>query len=129
MAGLEPLTNATPRVGNQDERGVEGQPDYDAQAVTLQERFSGRFASERVPAADGACAGMLDAAAAFYDRTLEEPQRAEAAKRLRETRKADQAACVEETSPRAATCARWLLTDGDGELAWALDQCSRAFPR
>ncbi len=118
-----------PRVGNQDERGVKGQPDYDAAAHTLRERFMDRFRNEGVPDATVACRQMFEAADALYQRALEDlNQRKATAARLQTTRQADLTECVRETSPQAAMCATQLLSEGDGELPWALDQCTRAFP-
>jgi hypothetical protein len=117
-------------VGNDDPRGAGTQPDYDAAALTLRERFEPGFREDGVPEVADACAAMLDAALEYYGDTIDLAQERERAlTRLRSTRGEDESACRAQTSARAAVCAATLLREREGELAWAVDQCSRAFPR
>ena len=121
---------AQPRVGNPSNTGMDTVPDWNALAVELRERVGPRMPDPLPTDLEGACAGMLDEALAFYVETELNPEHQ---KRLRaqmaDTRNADFQACVAETSIAAATCVTILLGDRNAEFPWLLDQCSRAYPR
>ncbi len=112
------------RVGNQV-RGVEAQPDYDAEAEEIRQRVADKLPAP-LPSAKAACNTMLGAAVSMYRRVDGEGARSVAL--LEATRDADQAACEAETSAAAAACVAVLITAEGGEFAWLLDQCSRAYP-
>jgi hypothetical protein len=112
------------RVGNQV-KGVEAQPDYDAEAEEIRQRVEGALPSP-LPSTKAACNTMFDTVLAVYRRIDGEGARSVAL--LEATRDADQAACEAETSATAAACVAVLISRDGGEFAWLLDQCSRAFP-
>ncbi len=112
------------RVGNQV-RGVEAQPDYDAEAEEIRQRVEGKL-PRPLPSVKAACNTMLGAAISMYRRVDGEGARSVAL--LEATREADQVACEAETSATAAACVAVLITAEEGEFAWLLDQCSRAYP-
>lgn len=112
------------RVGNQV-KGVEAQPDYDAEAEQIRQRVEGLLPSP-LPSAKAACNTMFDAAISSYRRADGDGARSVAL--LEATRTDDQAACEAETSAAAAACVAVLITRDGDEFAWLLDQCSRAFP-
>ncbi len=112
------------RVGNQV-KGVEAQPDYDAEAEEIRHAVDGAL-PDPLPSVKAACNTMFDAAIAMYRRV--DGDGARSVTLLEATRDADQLACEEETSAAAAACVAVLITRDGGEFAWLLDQCSRAFP-
>ena len=112
------------RVGNQV-KGVEAQPDYDAEAEEIRQSVEGRLPNP-LPSPKAACNTMFDAAISMYRRV--DGADAASVALLESTREADQASCESETSSAAAACVAVLITRDGGEFAWLLDQCSRAFP-
>lgn len=112
------------RVGNQV-KGVEAQPDYDAEAEGIRQSVEGTLPSP-LPSPKAACNTMFDAVLSMYRRV--DGDGARSVSLLEATREADQAACESETSSAAAACVAVLITRDGGEFAWLLDQCSRAFP-
>lgn len=112
------------RVGNQV-KGVEAQPDYDAEAEEIRRRVDGSL-PQPLPSPKAACNTMFDAAISMYRRV--DGEGARSVTLLEATREDDQAACEKETSAAAAACVAVLITRDGGEFAWLLDQCSRAFP-
>ena len=112
------------RVGNQV-KGVEAQPDYDAEAEEIRSRVDGSL-PDPLPSPKAACNTMFDAAISMYRRV--DGDGARSVTLLEATREDDQAACEKETSAAAAACVAVLITRDGGEFAWLLDQCSRAFP-
>ncbi len=118
------------RVGNRDEGGVAGQPDWDAMAAELRTEVEPRL-PDPLPASTAiACGAMLDAAVSFYESTEPNtPHRKRRRAELAATREADEKACVAHTSIKAAACVTVLLGDRSSEFPWLLDQCSRAFPQ
>jgi hypothetical protein len=117
------------RVGNNDPRGVDDQPDWERQARELKQRVDSRMPSELPTDKRVACEAMLDEALAFYIAVEgDADQRAERMAQLQQTRERDLAGCVRETSIAAAVCVTLLLRDRDSEFPWLLDQCTRAYP-
>ena len=118
------------RVGNNDPRGVDDQPDWERQAVELKQRVDSRMPSELPTDKRAACEAMLDEALAFYIAVEgNADQRAERMAQLAaSTRQRDLAGCMRETSIAAAVCVTLLLRDRDSEFPWLLDQCTRAYP-
>ena len=117
------------RVGNDDPRGVENQPDWSSMARDLRVRVEPRMPKELPADRAAACAQMLEAAMVFYDTTEASPERR--AKRLQEladTYEDDLRGCIAHTSIQAALCVTILLGDRDSEYPWLLDQCDRGFP-
>lgn len=112
------------RVGNQV-KGVEAQPDYDAEAEEIRQSVEGTLPSP-LPSPKAACNTMFDAVISMYRRV--DGNGARSVTLLEATREADQASCEAETSSAAAACVAVLITRDGGEFAWLLDQCSRAFP-
>lgn len=112
------------RVGNQV-KGVEAQPDYDAEAEEIRGRVDGSL-PDPLPSPKAACDTMLDAAISMYRRV--DGDGARSVTLLEATREDDQASCEKQTSAAAAACVAILITRDGGEFAWLLDQCSRAFP-
>ena len=112
------------RVGNQV-KGVEAQPNYDAEAEGIRRRVDGLLPSP-LPSPKAACNTMFDAAISMYRRV--DGDGARSVTMLEATRTEDQAACETETSPAAAACVAVLITKDGGEFPWLLDQCSRAYP-
>ncbi len=112
------------RVGNQV-KGVEAQPDYDAEAEEIRQAVDGKL-PDPLPSPKAACNTMFDAAITMYRRSDGDGSRAVTL--LEATRQDDQAACEKETSAAAAACVAVLIAREGGEFAWLLDQCSRAFP-
>jgi poly-gamma-glutamate capsule biosynthesis protein CapA/YwtB (metallophosphatase superfamily) len=117
------------RVGNNDPRGIDDQPDWDRQARELKQRVDSRLPSELPTDKRAACEAMLDEAVAFYIAVEgDADQRAERMAQLQQTRERDLAGCMRETSITAAVCVTLLLRDRDSEFPWLLDQCTRAYP-
>jgi hypothetical protein len=116
------------RVGNDDPRGVDDQPNWDQQASELKQRVDPRLPSPLPTDKQAVCAAMLDEVVAFYKSVEAEREHSERAAELEQTRERDLAACVKETSIAAALCVTTLLGDRDSEFPWLLDQCSRAYP-
>jgi hypothetical protein len=117
------------RVGNNDPRGVDDQPDWERQARELKQRVDSRMPSELPTDKRAACEAMLDEALAFYIAVEGNgDQRAERMAQLQQTRERDLAGCMRETSIAAAVCVTLLLRDRDSEFPWLLDQCTRAYP-
>jgi len=112
------------RVGNQV-KGVEAQPDYNAEAEEIRQSVEGTLPSP-LPSPKAACNTMFDAVISMYRRV--DGDGARSVVLLEATRDADQLACESETSSAAAACVAVLITRDGGEFAWLLDQCSRAFP-
>ncbi|MBV1862013.1 MAG: hypothetical protein KUG77_26560, partial [Nannocystaceae bacterium] len=112
------------RVGNQV-KGVEAQPDYDAEAEEIRQSVEGTLPSP-LPSPKAACNTMFDAVISMYRRV--DGGGARSVKLLEAAREADQASCESETTSAAAACVAVLITRDGGEFAWLLDQCSRAFP-
>ena len=112
------------RVGNQV-KGVEAQPDYDAEAEGIRQSIEGTLPSP-LPSPKAACNTMFDAVISMYRRI--DGAGAGSVALLEATREADQASCEAETSSAAAACVAVLITRDGGEFAWLLDQCSRAYP-
>src|SRR5690606_33782633 len=118
---------AISRVGN-DVPGVETQPDFEASARTLHDRIASRVEAVRPSDVAEACRTMHDAAASHY--AAREARGVDAVRHLADVRAQEEAACVAETSLEAAVCVALLLEgEPDTEFPWALDQCSRAYPR
>jgi hypothetical protein len=109
---------------------VEHQPDYDGAAAMLRRQMEPILTASPPPGkAAAACAALLDAAVRRYE-VMEDPAvRGRVLAALHGTRADAERRCQAQTSVRAAACATYLLTSERAELAWALDQCSRAFPR
>lgn len=127
--GSENESKKLARVGNKDDAGVAGQPDWNAMAAQLKTEVEPRLPDPLPASAEVACQAMLDAAISFYEST--EPNTDHRKRRRAElaaTREADQKACVANTSIKAAACVSVLLGDRNSEFPWLLDQCSRAFP-
>jgi hypothetical protein len=109
---------------------VDHQPDYEGAAATLRTRMEPILTASPPPAqAAAACAVLLDAAVRRYELIEDTTARGRVLTALRSTRVDAERLCEAQTSVRAAACAAYLLTTERAELAWALDQCSRAFPR
>ena len=111
------------QVGNQV-KGIEAMPDYDLEAQEIRQRVEHQLPSP-LPSTAAACVTMLDAARQYYVDT--EGQDSQAVAAMDDNRKADQSACVEETPPVVAACVAILMAKNEGEFAWVLDQCRRAF--
>ena len=127
--GTSPNPQLETRVGNNDPRGVDDQPNWDQQARELKQRVDPRMPTPMPTDKQAACAAMLDEAQAFYASVEGDAQvRADRVAQLDQTRAADLAGCVKETSIAAAVCVTILLGDRDSEFPWLLDQCSRAYP-
>ena len=127
--GSATTTSVGPRIGNDDPRGVDTQPDWDAQASELKQRVGPRMPDPLPTDKRAACGEMLDAARAFYVSVEHNVQQ----KRAREaefdgTRESDLEACERGSSMAAVACTTVLLGDRDSEFPWLLDQCSRAYP-
>ncbi len=117
------------RVGNNDPRGADDQPDWDEQARELKQRVDPRMPEQLPKDKRAACTAMLDAAAEFYVAVeADAEQRQERMAQLQSTREADLDGCMKETSVAAAVCVTILLGDRDSEFPWLLDQCNRAYP-
>ena len=117
------------RVGNNDPRGVDDQPDWDRQARDLRQRVESRMPSQLPTDKRAACEAMLDEATAFYIAVEgDADQRAERMAQMQQTRERDLDGCMRETSIAAAVCVTLLLKDRDSEFPWLLDQCTRAYP-
>jgi hypothetical protein len=117
------------RVGNNDPRGVDDQPDWERQASELKQRVDSRMPSVLPTDKRLACEAMLDEALSFYIAVEgDADQRAERMAQLQQTRERDLAGCIRETSIAAAVCVTLLLRDRDSEFPWLLDQCTRAYP-
>lgn len=116
------------RVGNDDPRGIDDQPNWDQQAHELKQRVDPRLPNPLPTDKQAVCAAMLDEVATFYKSVEAEPERSARAAELEQTRERDLAGCVRETSIAAALCVTILLGDRDSEFPWLLDQCSRAYP-
>lgn len=126
--GKAPSTGRT-RVGNNDPRGVDDQPDWDQQARELRQRVDSRLPHPLPSDHRAVCEAMLDEALAFYMAVETDPdRRADRMGDLQDTRDADVEGCLRETSVAAAACVTVLLGDRDSEFPWLLDQCSRAYP-
>ncbi|PRQ08648.1 CapA family protein [Enhygromyxa salina] len=118
------------RVGNNDPRGVDDQPDWDRQARELKQRVDPRMPNELPADARTACEAMLGEAATFYISVEGDPeQRAARMAQMQQTRERDLEGCIRDTSVAAAVCVTLLLKDRDSEFPWLLDQCSRAYPK
>jgi hypothetical protein len=129
-ASAPDLPGAVLRTANPDPTGASGQPDYDSEARSLRGRIAARIGEDPPPGGEAACRAMFDAADRYYaERVVTPEERRRVLDRLAATRDEDLMACLQETSPAGAICAKILMEDGTHELAWALDQCSRAFPR
>lgn len=121
---------ASPSVGNPDPGGVDAQPDWDELSRDTRELVDPKLPSPLPTDAGKACDEMFAAADAYYARSeANADERARMAKQLAESRTADRAACVEDTSVAAATCAKILLEEAAQEFPFILDQCSRAYPK
>lgn len=116
------------RVGNNDPRGVDDQPNWDQQAAELKRRVDPRMPNPLPTDKQAACTAMLDEALAFYQSVEGDDQRDARIAELQQTRARDLDGCVRETSIAAAVCVTLLLRDRDSEFPWLLDQCSRAYP-
>jgi hypothetical protein len=116
------------RVGNDDPRGIDDQPDWEQQAAELKRRVDPRMPSPLPSDKQAVCAAMLDEALAFYQSVEGGDQREQRIAELEQTRERDLDGCVRETSIAAATCVTILLRDRDSEFPWLLDQCTRAYP-
>lgn len=117
------------KVGNDDPRSIDDQPDWDSQARELKQRVEARMPAELPTDKRVACEAMLDAAMTFYISVEGDPeQRAERMAQMQQTRERDLDGCIRETSIAAAVCVKLLLEDRDSEFPWLLDQCSRAYP-
>jgi hypothetical protein len=130
--GKNPSNNAKidSRVGNDDPRGVDDQPDWNRQARELKQRVDPRMPGELPTDKRAACEAMLDEATAFYMAVEGNPeQRADRMAQLQQTRERDLEGCIRETSIAAAVCVTILLHDRDSEFPWLLDQCTRAYPQ
>jgi hypothetical protein len=125
-------TNASPqlqsRVGNDDPRGVDDQPNWDQQARELKQRVDPRLPSPMPTDKQAVCAAMLDEVKTFYESVEGADQRAAKLAELDQTRARDLEGCVADTSVAAAVCVTILLGDRDSEFPWLLDQCTRAYP-
>jgi poly-gamma-glutamate synthesis protein (capsule biosynthesis protein) len=127
--GKTPNPATQTRVGNDDPRGVDAQPDWDQQARELAQRVGPRMPDPLPTDKKAACEAMLDEAMAFYMAVETDPERrAERMAELQATREADLEGCIGETSIAAAVCVTILLGDRDSEFPWLLDQCTRAYP-
>ncbi len=127
--GTAPNTQLRARVGNDDPRGIDAQPDWEQQALELKQRVDPRMPQPLPSDKQAACAAMLDEVAAFYGAVEgDEQQRQDRLAQLEQTRASDLEGCVRETSVAAAVCVKILLSDRDSEFPWVLDQCSRAYP-
>lgn len=116
------------RVGNDDPRGIDDQPNWEQQAAELKRRVDPRMPSPLPTDKRAACEAMLDEALAFYKSVEIDEQREARLAELTQTRERDLDGCIRETSVAAATCVTILLRDRDSEFPWLLDQCSRAYP-
>lgn len=117
------------RVGNNDPRGVDDQPDWERQARELKQRVDSRMPSTLPTDKRAACEAMLDEALSFYIAVeTDADQRAERMAQMQQTRERDLEGCIRETSIAAAVCVTLLLRDRDSEFPWLLDQCTRAYP-
>ncbi|MCA9615011.1 MAG: CapA family protein [Myxococcales bacterium] len=122
-------SNANARVGNNDPRSIDDQPDWEAQARELKQRVDPRMPDPLPTDKQAACEAMLDEALAFYMAVETDPdQRTKRMAEMQETREADLEGCLRETSVAAAICVKLLLGERDSEFPWLLDQCSRAYP-
>ena len=129
-SGKIPTTELQTRVGNNDPRGIDDQPDWERQARELKQRIDPRMPSELPTDARAACEAMLGEAATFYISVEADPeQRAARMAQMQQTHERDLAGCVRDTSVAAAVCVTLLLKDRDSEFPWLLDQCSRAYPK
>ncbi len=127
--GNTPAAQLQAKVGNNDPRGVDDQPDWDQQATELKQRVEPRMPSPLPTDKQAVCEAMLDEALAFYKSVEgDEAQRNARVAQLEQTRARDLEGCMSETSIAAAVCVKILLGDRDSELPWVLDQCSRAYP-
>jgi hypothetical protein len=127
-AGTSPNPQLQSRVGNDDPRGVDDQPNWDQQARELKQRVDPRLPSPLPSDKRAACAAMLDEVQTFYE-SVEGPEQREAKlAELAQTRARDLDGCVADTSIAAAICVKILLGDRDSEFPWLLDQCARAYP-
>ncbi|MFO7565954.1 MAG: CapA family protein [Enhygromyxa sp.] len=116
------------RVGNDDPRGVEDQPNWDQQAAELRRRVDPRMPKALPSDKRAACTQMLDEVEVFYRSVESGEQREQRIAELADTRERDLEGCVRETSVAAAVCVTILLRERDSEFPWLLDQCSRAYP-
>lgn len=129
-SGTVPNNELQTRVGNNDPRGIDDQPDWERQARELKQRVDPRMPSELPTDARATCEAMLGEAATFYISVEGDPeQRAARMAQMQQTRERDLAGCERETSIAAAVCVTLLLKDRDSEFPWLLDQCSRAYPK
>jgi hypothetical protein len=127
--GKVPNSQLKARVGNDDPRGADDQPDWNREALELKQRVDPRMPATLPTDKQAVCEAMLDEAAAFYVSLEREPERRELRRaQLAETRGRDLDGCIRETSIAAAVCVTILLGDRDSEFPWLLDQCSRAYP-
>jgi hypothetical protein len=117
------------RVGNDDPRGVDDQPNWDQQAIELKQRVDPRLPNPLPTDKKAVCESMLDEALAFY-KSIEgdEQERNAREAEMQQTRARDLESCVKETSIAAALCVKVLLGDRNSEFPWLLDQCTRAYP-
>lgn len=121
---------ASPSVGNPDPGGVDAQPDWDELARDTRDLIDPKLPKPLPTDAGKACDEMFAAADAYYARAdVDEEERTRMAKQLAESRVADRAACIEDTSVAAATCTKILLEEAAQEFPFILDQCSRAYPK
>lgn len=118
-----PWSNGLGQVGNQV-RGIEAMPDYDEEAQALRLRVEPRLPSP-LPSSKAACVTMLDVARQFYLDT--EGEDSLAVRTMDATHDDDLADCTEQTNPATAACVSVLMAKSEGEFAWVLDQCRRAF--
>jgi hypothetical protein len=113
------------RVGNNDPRGVDDQPDWERQARELKQRVDSRMPSQLPTDKRAACEAMLDEALAFYMAVEgDADQRTERMAQMQQTRERDLDGCMRETSIAAAVCVTLLLKDRDSEAT-----CSSATSR
>lgn len=118
---------AVVRVGNQVP-GVETQPDFDGSARALRDRIAPHVDAAHPSDATQACRAMLDAVASHYAKR--DTRGVDAVRHVASVRSQEEAACASETSAEAVACVTWLLEEEpETEFPWALDQCSRAYPR
>ncbi|EDM74554.1 capsule biosynthesis protein, putative [Plesiocystis pacifica SIR-1] len=118
------------RVGNNDPRGVDDQPDWEQQARELKQRVDPRMPTTLAGDHEAACVAMLEAAQSFYVSVEADPEiRERRLDELRSTHAADLASCKADISEAAAVCVTILLGDRDAEFPWLLDQCVRAYPK
>ncbi|PRP90736.1 Capsule biosynthesis protein CapA [Enhygromyxa salina] len=128
-SGKNPSNEVGPRVGNNDPRGIDDQPDWERQARELKQRVDPRMPNELPTDKQAVCEEMIDEVATFYISVEGNPeQRAARMAQLQQTRERDIEGCERETSIAAAVCVTLLLRDRDSEFPWLLDQCSRAYP-